>query len=157
MSFFSLFCSAIQLHVATFCYICLFFLGCVIDFRLFSVRSFDRKCWRSWRSQRAASWRRSFSSSPVVEPVADNLSSRKESAASLKWPVEVGHKLSFHELCGSFMVFPTIGDNRGAPKSSILIRFSITNHPFWGTPYFWKHPYTGFFSLGGQFWHPKME
>ncbi len=28
------------------------------------------------------------------------------------------------------------------PKSSILIGFSIINHPFWGiSPYFWKHPY----------------
>ena len=28
------------------------------------------------------------------------------------------------------------------PKSSILIGFSIINHPFWGFyPYFWKHPY----------------
>ena len=23
-----------------------------------------------------------------------------------------------------------------------LIGFSIVNHPFWGYPYFWKHPYT---------------
>ena len=28
----------------------------------------------------------------------------------------------------------------GTPKSSILIELSIKNHPFWGTPYFWKHP-----------------
>ena len=28
----------------------------------------------------------------------------------------------------------------GPPKSSILIGFSIINHPF-GYPYFWKHPY----------------
>ena len=29
------------------------------------------------------------------------------------------------------------------PKSSILIGFSIINHPFWGVyPYFWKHPYS---------------
>ena len=33
--------------------------------------------------------------------------------------------------------------NRGTPKSSILIGFSIINHPFWGkTPYVWKHPYS---------------
>ena len=30
-------------------------------------------------------------------------------------------------------VFPKI---RGTPKSSILIGFSIVNHPFWGTPIF---------------------
>ena len=35
-------------------------------------------------------------------------------------------------------VFPKI---MVPPKSSILIGFSIINHPFWGkTPYFWKHP-----------------
>ena len=27
------------------------------------------------------------------------------------------------------------------PKSSILIGFSIINHPFWGTTNFWKHPH----------------
>ena len=41
--------------------------------------------------------------------------------------------------CVAFIwVFPK---NRGIPKSSILIGFSIINHPFWGYPYFWKHPY----------------
>ena len=36
-----------------------------------------------------------------------------------------------------------VSKNRGIPKSSILIGFSIINHPFWGTPNFWKHPYIG--------------
>ena len=27
-----------------------------------------------------------------------------------------------------------VSENRGTPKSSILIRFSTINHPFWGTP-----------------------
>ena len=35
-----------------------------------------------------------------------------------------------------------VSENRGTPKSSILIGFSIINHPFWGTPIFGKHPYT---------------
>ena len=30
------------------------------------------------------------------------------------------------------------------PNHPLKIGFSITNHPFWGTPYFWKHPYTFF-------------
>ena len=30
----------------------------------------------------------------------------------------------------------------GTPKSSILIGFSIINHPFWGTPILGNHPYT---------------
>ena len=29
-----------------------------------------------------------------------------------------------------------VSKNRGTPKSSILIRFSIINHPFWGTTIF---------------------
>ena len=30
--------------------------------------------------------------------------------------------------------------NGGTPKSSILIGFSIIDHPIWGTTIFWKHP-----------------
>ena len=30
--------------------------------------------------------------------------------------------------------------NSGTPKSSILIGFSLINHPFWGYPHFRKHP-----------------
>ena len=29
-----------------------------------------------------------------------------------------------------------VSKNRGTPKTSILIGFSIINHPFWGTPIF---------------------
>ena len=29
-----------------------------------------------------------------------------------------------------------VSENRGSPKSSILIGFSIINHPFWDTPIF---------------------
>ena len=29
-----------------------------------------------------------------------------------------------------------VSENRGTPKSSILIGFSSINHPFWGTPIF---------------------
>ena len=39
---------------------------------------------------------------------------------------------------GSYM---GVSKNSGTPKSSILIGFSIINHPFLGYPYFWKHPY----------------
>ena len=30
--------------------------------------------------------------------------------------------------------------NRGIPKS-ILMEYSIVNHPFWGYPYLWKPPF----------------
>ena len=33
-----------------------------------------------------------------------------------------------------------VSEKNGTPKSSILIGFSIINHPFWGTSIFWKHP-----------------
>ena len=29
-----------------------------------------------------------------------------------------------------------VSENSGTPKSSILIGFSIINHPFWGTPWY---------------------
>ena len=32
--------------------------------------------------------------------------------------------------------YMSVSKNRGTPKSSILIGFSITNHPFWGIPIF---------------------
>ena len=35
-----------------------------------------------------------------------------------------------------------VSENRGTPKSSILIGFSIINHPFWGTPIL-ETPYIG--------------
>ena len=48
-----------------------------------------------------------------------------------------------------------VSKNRGTPKSSILIGFSIINHqgfsiinhPFCGYPYFWKQPYGKTFFL----------
>ena len=42
-------------------------------------------------------------------------------------------------LCDSFGTYMGISNNRGAPKSSILIGFSTINHPFSGTPIFGKH------------------
>ena len=33
-------------------------------------------------------------------------------------------------------IYMGVSKNRATPKSSILIGFSITNHPFWGTPIF---------------------
>ena len=32
-----------------------------------------------------------------------------------------------------FLPNMSVSENRGTPKSSILIRISIINHPFWGT------------------------
>ena len=48
---------------------------------------------------------------------------------------KMGHSnfsLAVHQNMG-------VSKNRGTPKSSILIGFSILNHPFWGYHYFWKN------------------
>ena len=47
--------------------------------------------------------------------------------------------LGLEHLLLCIWVFPK--KKKGTPKSSILIGFSLINHPFWGTPNFWKHPY----------------
>ncbi len=39
------------------------------------------------------------------------------------------------ETCG-VTVHMGVSKSRGTPKSSIVIGFSIINHPFWGTPIF---------------------
>ena len=54
----------------------------------------------------------------------------------------VSTKIKGKEQNGSFdrLLFESsymgVSKNRGTPKSSILIGFSIINHPFWGTPIF---------------------
>ena len=40
------------------------------------------------------------------------------------------------ELFLFFETYIDVSENGGTPKSSILIGFSIVNHPFWGTPIF---------------------
>ena len=39
------------------------------------------------------------------------------------------------------IIYMDVSENRGTPKSSILIGFSSINHPFWVTTIFWKHLY----------------
>ena len=46
-----------------------------------------------------------------------------------------GTNICRQEQSGSFIDVDG-SENRGTPKSSILIGFSIINHPFWGTPIF---------------------
>ena len=43
-------------------------------------------------------------------------------------------------------------------------RVSIINHPFWGTPYFWKHPFVAyekplvvFFLINGRLWNHETR
>ena len=52
------------------------------------------------------------------------------------WPNVRSHKTG---KCQAFIwVSPK---KKSTSKSSILLRFSIANHPFRGTPIFWKHPF----------------
>ena len=57
-----------------------------------------------------------------------------------------------------------VSENRGTPKSSILIRFSIIKNPFWGTPIFGNiHIYLAHFGgvtvvpVSITSWHPKKK
>ena len=65
----------------------------------------------------------------LLQPIAA-LVPRRPSSFSARWGVTFWIK----ENMG-------VSENSGTPKSSILIGFSIINHPFWGYPDFWKHPY----------------
>ena len=47
----------------------------------------------------------------------------------------VVHDVNFH-LCIWPFQHVGVSKNRGTPKSSLAIGFSIINHPFWGTPIF---------------------
>ena len=50
------------------------------------------------------------------------------------------------ESLTSCNIYVGVSKNSGTPKSSILIGFSIINHPFWGTPIF-----------GNIYIHPENE
>ena len=46
-------------------------------------------------------------------------------------------------IAGHIIPYMGVSENNGTPKSSILIWFSIINHPFWGTTIFGNtHAYT---------------
>ena len=67
--------------------------------------------------------------------------------SSTRWRLKVQFWLSFASkmykcnqsiemnFCCNKM-YMDVSENSGTPKSSILIGFSIINHPFWGTPIF---------------------
>ena len=53
-----------------------------------------------------------------------------------------------------------VSKNNGTPKSSILIGFSLINHPFWGIPIFGNTHIIKFYSLsrshGSSEWVPTQ-
>ena len=63
--------------------------------------------------------------------------------------------LENHDVQGGplpIYVYMDVSENSGTPKSSVLLGFSIINHPFWSTPIFWKHAYIYMINL--ELWRP---
>ena len=78
-------------------------------------------------------------------PVPTELSADKEPEPE-KDPAEVEAQ---QKDLKSKIHYMDVSENRGTPKSSILIGFSIINHPFWGTPIFGNTHISFFFLDGG--------
>ena len=55
---------------------------------------------------------------------------------------------------GSGVCYMGVSKDNGIPKSSILIGFSIINHPFWGTPIFGNTHMFMSLTNGGVFYTP---
>ena len=51
------------------------------------------------------------------------------------------HPIQIHHIPSLFGEDMDVSENNSTSKSSILIGFSIINHPFWGYPYFWNPSY----------------
>ena len=59
----------------------------------------------------------------------------------ISWPLSSGFSPKLYRDTQTKCKYMGVSKNRDTPKSSILIGFSIINHPFWGYQYFWKPPY----------------
>ncbi len=67
-----------------------------------------------------------------------------------KLDIRNGPRLTLKTACDCHV---GVSKNRGTPKSSILIGFSIINHPFWGYPYFWTHQCISLIFFSSFFFH----
>ena len=66
---------------------------------------------------------------------------------NVEFPIKTGYilvySISVYPIPVRISYYMGVSLNGGTPKSSILIGFSIINHPFLAfSPYFWKHPYS---------------
>ena len=59
-----------------------------------------------------------------------------EASKSFRKNVPWKWRFPFGKTSFSWSEYTDVSKNRGTPKSSILIGFSIINHSFWGTPIF---------------------
>ena len=86
-------------------------------------------------------------------PMIQNVTSEKGKLGDLffafMWRRPADMKLKLDN--GTRFMFVGVSLNGGTPKSSILIGFSIINHPFWGTPIFGNtHIYTFAFGCSNR-------
>ena len=54
---------------------------------------------------------------------------------ALLWDTATVSKIRVDQYIMSIWLYMGVSKNNGTPKSSILIGFSLINHPFWGTPH----------------------
>ena len=54
-------------------------------------------------------------------------------AMEILWVLLIMEEILHQLIVDRYLV---VSKNRGTPKSSVLVGFSIINHPFWGTPIF---------------------
>ena len=85
----------------------------------------------------------------LLKTKSTNKNPKKKYCSKLPWKSNSGNKVETHHL--------GVSKNSGTPKSSILIGFSIINHPFWGpTPIFGNiHFFSKFKSHHGEKFGPS--
>ena len=86
---------------------------------------------------------------PHVAGLLTSVPAAKRFGPHWSWPLRIDRPSA--SLVKNARIFEHMGvsKNGGTPKSSILIGFSIINHPFWGTPIFGNtHIYC--------WWNPKQ-
>ena len=102
----------------------------IVDFSLTNQRHFKGKSF-----QLQLMFRLSTLVFPVVSAMAPLITNHVTSKDHLCWPGGIS-KLRGKPLQWWLWIHVGVSKNRGTPKSSILIWFSIINNPFWGIPIF---------------------
>ena len=71
----------------------------------------------------------------ILFPEKHHLNKRERlRKVSFRWVLEGWPTGDFFQRLKTILQHMGVSKNGGTPKSSILIRFSLVNHPFWGTP-----------------------
>ena len=70
----------------------------------------------------------------------------------------VSEQLAWKHTENNIIYHMGVSKNRGTPKSSILIGFSIINHPFWGIPIFGNtHIPLQYMIIHHEFWRIRID